>query len=234
MINSVCFNRAKTYDFALAHWNPCRSTSYSFPHHIRLLNNKQYTIHKYIYLCHLAIKIHPSTLYTSSTLLVNLSLSKTVDLLSTILNLAVGSLETAQVARALLDVVIAYELVVGYAVESAVALFTSASITHTPSRKELVWVLWRWIRTSSRSSRHTLARRTINSASILLERLLGDTASAVSSLTVLKHAAGSVADVLDVGDGGGGDGDEAEEEGCDGELHFGGFEVCWVGSGYWY
>jgi len=53
--------------------------------------------------------------------------------------------------------------------------------------------------------------------------LLGDAARAVGSLTVLKHAAGGVADVLDVSDGGGGDGDEAEEEGCDGELHFGGF-----------
>jgi len=79
------------------------------------------------------------------------------------------------------------------------------------------------IRTSSRSSRHTLSSRTVNSASILLERLLGDTACAVGSLTVLKYSAGGVADVFDVGDGGGGDGDEAEEEGCDGELHFGGF-----------
>ena len=90
------------------------------------------------------------------------------------------------------------------------------------------------IRTSSRSSRHTLASRTVNSASILLERLLGDTACAVGSLTVLKDSAGGVADVFDVGDGGGGDGDEAEEEGCDGELHFDGrffgvVEVCWFG-----
>jgi len=53
--------------------------------------------------------------------------------------------------------------------------------------------------------------------------LLGDTACAVGGLTVLKHAAGGVADVLDVGDGGGGDGDEAEENGGDGELHFGGW-----------
>ena len=79
------------------------------------------------------------------------------------------------------------------------------------------------IRTRSRPSRYTLARRTINSASILLERLLRDTACAVGSLTVLKYSAGGVADVFDVGDGGGGDGDEAEEEGGDGELHFGGF-----------
>jgi len=172
---------------------------------------------------HFAIKIHPSTLYTTPIiLLVNLSLSQAVNLLSTILNLAVGSLETAQVTRTLLDVVVAYELVVCYAVECAVAFsitlaHVSLSFSRTPSS-----VLWIWIRTSSRSSRHTLSSRTIHSASILLERLLGDTASAVGSLTVLKHAAGGVADVFDVGDGGGGDGDEAEEEGCDGELHVGG------------
>ena len=55
------------------------------------------------------------------SVLVDLGLSKAVDLLSTVLNLAVGCLEATQNTGALLDVVVAHQLVVCNAVESTVA-----------------------------------------------------------------------------------------------------------------
>ena len=62
------------------------------------------------------------------SVLVDLGLSKAVDLLSTVLNLAVGCLEATQNARALLDVVVAHQLVVCNAVESTVAWKMCVSI----------------------------------------------------------------------------------------------------------
>ena len=58
----------------------------------------------------------------STNSLVDLGLGKAGDLLGTILDLAVGQLEAAQDAGALLDVVVACELVVGDAVQRTVAL----------------------------------------------------------------------------------------------------------------
>jgi hypothetical protein len=62
---------------------------------------------------------NPAVNLTSS--LVDLSLRQAGDLLSTVLNLAVGSLETAKNTRALLNGVVASQLGVRDAVESAVA-----------------------------------------------------------------------------------------------------------------
>jgi hypothetical protein len=58
---------------------------------------------------------------TLLSILVGLGLGKAVNLLGTILNLAIGRLEAAQNARALRDVVVAHQLVVCNAVESTVA-----------------------------------------------------------------------------------------------------------------
>ena len=57
----------------------------------------------------------------STNSLVDLGLGKAGDLLGTILDLAVRQLEAAQDAGALLDVVVAHQLVVCNAVESTVA-----------------------------------------------------------------------------------------------------------------
>lgn len=75
--------------------------------------------------------------------------------------------------------------------------------------------------TCSRASRHTLASGTVDSAGILLQRLVGNAASPVGCLAVLKLAARSVAYAFDIGDSGRGDGDKAKENGGDGELHIG-------------
>ena len=75
--------------------------------------------------------------------------------------------------------------------------------------------------TCSWASRHTLASGTVDSAGILLQRLVGDTASPVGCLAGVKHAARSVAYAFDIGDSGRGDGDKAKENGGDGELHIG-------------
>lgn len=75
--------------------------------------------------------------------------------------------------------------------------------------------------TCSWTSRHTLASGTVDSAGILLQGLVGDTASPVGCLAVLKLAARSVAYAFDIGDSGRGDGDKAKENGGDGELHIG-------------
>jgi hypothetical protein len=74
--------------------------------------------------------------------------------------------------------------------------------------------------TGSRSSRHTLSSGTVDSASILLEGLVGGAANTVGNRAGVDLAAGNVVDTLDIGDGGRGDGDESEEDGGDGELHF--------------
>jgi hypothetical protein len=64
--------------------------------------------------------------------------------------------------------------------------------------------------TSSRASGHTLSSGSVDSASILLQGLVGDTANAVSRLAR-----------FDLEGGGRGDGEKAKENGGDGELHFG-------------
>jgi len=74
--------------------------------------------------------------------------------------------------------------------------------------------------TGSGASGHALSSGAVDRASILLERLVGDTAGAVGGLAGLEVGAGDVVDTLDVGDGGGRDGNEAKENGGDGELHF--------------
>jgi hypothetical protein len=74
--------------------------------------------------------------------------------------------------------------------------------------------------TGSGTTRHTLASGAVDGASILLERLVGNAASAVGSLAGDDFATSDVVDTLDVGDGGRGDGNEAKENGGDGELHF--------------
>lgn len=78
-----------------------------------------------------------------------------------------------------------------------------------------------WLLTCSWTSRHALASGTVDSASVLLQRFVGETARAVRCLASLNDVAGSVADALDIGDGGRGYGDEAKENGGDGELHLG-------------
>jgi hypothetical protein len=63
-------------------------------------------------------------LYDSPSILhplVDLGLGQVVDLLSTILDLSIGSLESAQNARALGNVVVADQLVVGNAVQCTTA-----------------------------------------------------------------------------------------------------------------
>ena len=115
--------------------------------------------------------------------------------MSTILDSAIGRLEAAQDARSLRNVVVAHQLVVCNAVQGAIAC--------------------------SWTSRHALASGTIDGASVLLQRLVGETARAVRCLASLDDVAGSIADALYIGDGGRGDGDEAKENGGDRELHLG-------------
>jgi hypothetical protein len=74
--------------------------------------------------------------------------------------------------------------------------------------------------TCSRASGHTLASGTVNSTSILLQGLVGETADAVGCLAGFDLAAGDAVDTLNIGDGGRRDGNEAKENGGDGELHF--------------
>jgi hypothetical protein len=74
--------------------------------------------------------------------------------------------------------------------------------------------------TGSGSSRHTLASGTVNSASILLEGLVGGAANTVGNRAGIDLAAGDAVNTLDVGDGGGRDGNKAKEDGGNGELHF--------------
>ena len=82
-----------------------------------------------------------------------------------------------------------------------------------------------------------------SSASVLLQAGVGDTAFAAGyrSATILAILAGDqdsaargVANTLSVDDAGGGNGSEAENNGGDGELHFGwlkkGFCVCFLGD----
>jgi hypothetical protein len=64
---------------------------------------------------------HPPALAIRLESLVDLSLGQAGDLSGTILDLSVGGLEAAQNAGALLDSVVASKLVVGNAVQSAVA-----------------------------------------------------------------------------------------------------------------
>jgi hypothetical protein len=72
----------------------------------------------------------------------------------------------------------------------------------------------------SRASGHTLSSGTVDSASILLQGAVGDTAGAVGCLAGFNVATGNIVDTLNIGDGGRRDGDEAKENGGDGELHF--------------
>jgi hypothetical protein len=83
-----------------------------------------------------------------------------------------------------------------------------------------IWYIRVFALTCGGATRHTLAGSTVNSAGILLQGLVGNTAYAVGRLTGLEHAARGVADTLDIGDGGRRDGDKAKENGGDGELHF--------------
>jgi hypothetical protein len=64
---------------------------------------------------------YPPSLADHFKSLVDLSLGQAGDLLGTVLDLAVGGLEAAQNAGALLDGVVTSELVVGNAVQGAVA-----------------------------------------------------------------------------------------------------------------
>jgi hypothetical protein len=73
--------------------------------------------------------------------------------------------------------------------------------------------------TGSGTSGHTLSSGTVDSASILLQGLVGDAASAVGGLASLNLGTSDAVDTLDIGDGGSRDGDEAKENGGDGELH---------------
>jgi hypothetical protein len=68
--------------------------------------------------------IYPPQNTPSTNSLVDLGLGQAGDLLGTILDLAVGQLEAAQGAGALLDVGVACELGVGDAVQSTVAYKT--------------------------------------------------------------------------------------------------------------
>jgi hypothetical protein len=81
----------------------------------------------------LAIGIYKSTpdpypTITFLSTLVDLGLAEAGDLLGAVLDLAVGSLEAAQNAGALGDVVVADQLVVGNAVESTTACWNHVSI----------------------------------------------------------------------------------------------------------
>lgn len=82
-----------------------------------------------------------------------------------------------------------------------------------------------------------------SSASVLLQAGVGDTALAAGNrsaavLAILTggqdSAARGVANTFSVDDAGGGNGSEAENDGCDGELHFGRLKkgsflfVCWA------
>jgi hypothetical protein len=67
---------------------------------------------------------YPTITFLST--LVDLGLVKVGDLLGTVLDLAVGSLEAAQNAGTLGDVVVADQLVVGNAVESTVACWITS------------------------------------------------------------------------------------------------------------
>jgi hypothetical protein len=66
-------------------------------------------------------ELYSPSLLSISDALVDLGLGQAGDLLSTILDLSVGSLESAQNTRALRDVVVASQLVVCNAVQCATA-----------------------------------------------------------------------------------------------------------------
>jgi hypothetical protein len=70
---------------------------------------------------YLQVYSRPAPEYNFLSTLVDLGLGQVVDLLGTVLDLSVGSLETAKNAGALGNVVVASQLVVGNAVQSTAA-----------------------------------------------------------------------------------------------------------------
>lgn len=149
--------------------------------------------------------------------LVDLGLGQAGDLLGTILNLAVGKLESAEDTGALLDGIVASQLVVCNAVQSAVA-WEDCMLVWLRQYRSRMFIRFRL--TASWASGHALAGGTVDSASILLERLVGDAASTIGSLAGVELAASDAVNTLNIGDGGRREGNKAKENGGERELHF--------------